>query len=143
MLAQRNPIVTIDAIEIEKKSAGQAASNIQLSKYSERIAIQEVSFQKFYTAQESPHYDLIACNPPYFSSSLRADSAERTLARHDDALPLDVLFEGVSVIMNLEGRFALILPAEMFSKAEELAKKHSMYLIRALRVKPTPEKQVC
>ncbi len=141
MLAQRNIQLTIDAIEIEKNSARQAASNFQLSKFSERIVVQEISFQEFCGAQKVPAYDLIVCNPPYFSSSLRAVSDERTLARHDDVLSLDELFEGVSVILNPKAYFALILPADLFSKANDLAKKHSMYLIRVLHVKPTPEKE--
>ncbi len=141
MLAQRNSQMIIDAIEIEKSSAGQATSNVQMSKFSERIAVHEISFQEFYVAKEVPQFDLIVCNPPYFTSSYKALDSKRSMARHDDTLPLDDLFEGVTFILNPKGRFGLILPVEIFSKASELARKYSMHLIRILHVKSTPEKK--
>ena len=72
MLAQRSSAVYVDAIEIEEKSASQAALNFASSRFSDRIRSLEVSFDDYCKKIDKPLYDLIICNPPYFSSSLKA-----------------------------------------------------------------------
>jgi len=141
MLAQRSALIHIDAIEIEEKSAQQAASNFVNSQFSSRIQSVEISFNKYLKKLEKPFYDLIICNPPYFSSSLRPPEKERSMARHDDTLSLEELFEGVATILLPEGKLSLVLPAELKEKSRVLAAKYSLFPVRVLRIKPTPEKE--
>ncbi len=141
MLAQRNLKVTIDAIEIEKNSAQQAASNFSLSKFSSRLKSHDISFSEFLGIQHSQPYDLIICNPPYFSASLRAPVKERSLARHDDSLSLEELFKGVASLLHSNGRFSLILPAGAYDRSKRIAEKYALYPARILHVKPIPDKE--
>ena len=86
-------------------------------------------------------YDLIICNPPYFSSSMRPQGKERSLARHDDGLSLEELFKGAAAFLLPTGKLSLIIPAELREKTREIAAKHTMFPVRVLHIQPTPEKE--
>ncbi len=110
MLAQKTQ-AHIDAIDIDAAACRQAEENFRLSPWSERLCIRHCSLQH-YRKFACEKYDLIASNPPYFSHSLKAPSAERTLARHnDDTLAFDELIEGVIDLLHPHGRFYIILPS--------------------------------
>lgn len=141
MLAQRSSTLNIDAVEIEGKSAMQATSNFLSSKFSSRIQSFEISFSDHCRNLKKPLYDLIICNPPYFSSSLRAPEKERSLARHDDTLSLEELFEGVARILLPDGKMSIVLPADLKEKLSGIAAEYDLFPLRVLNIKPTPEKK--
>lgn len=140
MLAQRESSLIIDALEIEKESAAQAALNFKNSRFSERITDHEISFREFCKDPASKYYDLIICNPPYFSESFRAPDPGRSLARHDDALSLEDLFEGSSPLLGSKGRISLVIPSGNVERCIDLAAAHALFPLRFLHIKGTPEK---
>jgi tRNA1Val (adenine37-N6)-methyltransferase len=81
MLAQRFENAVIDAIEIDENAVKQAEINIKNSPWSNRIQIYKSSLQDFICNPPS-HYDLIVCNPPYFSNGWKVSDKQRELARH-------------------------------------------------------------
>ncbi|KXK42319.1 MAG: methyltransferase small [Bacteroidetes bacterium OLB11] len=88
MLAQRSK-AKIDCIEIDSETSFQLQDNIQNSIFKNRITplfhdVNSYSFDK--------KYDLIICNPPFFSNSLKSKSAQKNKAWHDDTLSLSQLF---------------------------------------------------
>lgn len=111
MLAQRFPFASVHGIEIEENAYRQAISNVEKSDWKSRIEIFHYDFGKYYLNCEQ-QYDMIVTNPPYFSNSLRSSTSEKITARHNDALPFEVLLEGVSRLLNANGTFSVILPAE-------------------------------
>ena len=146
MLAQRSPTLVADAIEIGKESAMQAAINFKNSKFSDRITAYEISFRDYCKDTASKNYDLIICNPPYFSESYRAPDHERSLARHDDTLSLEDLFKGSVSLMRSSGRISLVIPSGIVGKCLDLADKYALYSRRFLHIKPTrgkEEKRTC
>ena len=66
MLAQKSD-AEIVAIEIDKNSYLQSLSNINESRWANRISAKHISLQNF-VAQTQRKFDLIVCNPPYFSN---------------------------------------------------------------------------
>lgn len=141
MLAQRDSSLEIDAIEIEKGSAIQAADNFRNSRFSERITCHEIAFREFCKDPASKHYDLIICNPPFFSDSYRAPDPGRSLARHDDELSLEELFSGSAPLLGSKGKISLVIPFGIIEKCLGLAKEHALYPLRFLHIKPTPDKE--
>lgn len=109
MLAQRTNTALIDAVEIDKDSAMQAAKNITAAPWAERMRVFPLSFQA-YTAKADTRYDLIVSNPPYFVDALLPDNEQRLLSRHAASLPYDELIAGVNTLLTATGRFCLILP---------------------------------
>ncbi len=108
MMAQRSP-ARVDAVEIDAGSASQAAVNTELSPWSDRIKIINSSIQDFSRSCPST-YDLIISNPPYFSNSLKAPSPKRSLARHDDSLPIHQLMLAASKLLLPGGSLNLVFP---------------------------------
>lgn len=68
MIAQRAGDVRVDALEIDASSASQANENFQNSPWKERLNCVHSSFQDYASQCDLP-YDLIICNPPFFSGS--------------------------------------------------------------------------
>ncbi len=139
MLAQKNALAQIDAIEIDRDACEEAIFNVQQSKWSDRINLFCSSFQVF-AAETEKKYDLIVSNPPFFSNGVKAPAETRAQARHSDTLPLDVLISGAANLLQENGKIALILPVEMLQEIENLAKSNALFLSRLCRVKPNPVK---
>ena len=84
MAAQRNAQARIDALEIEPAACREAAHNIRISPWAERIRLYPQALQAFFPAIG---YDCILCNPPFFVHSTPAPDNGRSLARHTGTLP--------------------------------------------------------
>lgn len=139
MIAQRTKDTVVDALEIDPTSAGQARDNFLNSPWKERISCIHTSFQE-YATRCSKLYDLIICNPPFFSSSSKTPSKEKNLARHDDSLSLEDLIRGSVALMKKEGLISLILPLHKEAQTLDLIGKHHLHCNRLTRVKPAPGK---
>jgi len=139
MLAQRTEYVAVDALEIDPSSARQALDNFQNSPWKERVQCIQSSFQD-YSSQCKSRYDLIICNPPFFSGSSKTPSKELNLARHDDSLSLADIFRGSVSLMKKTCIISLILPIEKEAQAMDLITEHKLYCNRLTRVIPAPGK---
>ncbi|RLD58276.1 MAG: tRNA (adenosine(37)-N6)-methyltransferase TrmM [Bacteroidetes bacterium] len=139
MLAQRTEYVMVDALEIDPSSARQALENFQNSPWKERVHCIQSSFQD-YSSQCKSRYDLIICNPPFFSDSSKTPSKELNLARHDDSLSLEDLFRGSVSLMKNTAIISLILPFQKEVQAMDLITEHKLYCNRLTRVIPAPGK---
>jgi len=138
MLAQRSK-AWVYAIEIDGNAALQATENALESPWAERIHVIHSSFQNFRETVSS-EYDLIVCNPPFFSKSLKTETHSRNLARHDDELSLRELVSGVAKLLRPDGLFALILPAEKEAEIQKETEMRSLFPKRIMRIRPTPSK---
>lgn len=141
MIAQRARDVRVDALEIDSSSAAQANENFQNSPWKERLKCVHSSLQD-YVSQCDLQYDLIICNPPFFSGSKKTESNSKNLARHDDSLSLEDLFKGSVSLMKETTILSLILPIDKEARAMDLIKEHQLSCRRLTRVKPTPQKPV-
>ncbi|PID91066.1 MAG: tRNA (adenine-N(6)-)-methyltransferase [Bacteroidetes bacterium] len=141
MIAQRTEGVLVDALEKDPLAARQAVRNFRNSPWEDRIQGFPSSFQN-YVPDCKHRYDLVICNPPFFSASLKAASPQRSLARHDDALPLAELFKGAKALMKNTGLLSFILPTEKEALALELMAGAGLYCSRLTRVVPAPGKAV-
>ncbi len=138
MLAQRNNMLEIDALEIDPSAAGQARENASSSRFVKQIHVYNVDFMYFET-DSLRKYDLIVSNPPFFKDSLKSPSAQRTAARHDDNLnPEDLI--GVSAkLLAKNGTIALIYPVEFLGRILVIAKQVGLYPSRICKVFPKTE----
>lgn len=137
MLAQRSDRLLIDAIEIDPAAAQQAAENVAGSVFADRIRVQQGDFRDFDPGPEV-HYDLVICNPPYFSHSRKTADTGRNLARHSDSLDLARLFSGAAKLLSKYGKISIIVPSDQASSAKDLAGSHGLFPERILEVMPVP-----
>ena len=137
MMAQRNPDAEIDAVEIDPEAVAQAKLNAQLSPWNDRIHIFNLSVQEFSLAKKNS-YNLIICNPPFFTNSLKAPDNKRNLARHNDSLPVEDLLESTSKMLTEDGEAVFIIPANALGNWKHEAAKHQLFPDKLTWVKSSP-----
>lgn len=141
MLAQRAPKAAITAVEIDQDACLQSLENIRQSPWANRMEVVHDDFRLF-SRVDKRRYDLIVSNPPYFMGTQRSSLEARYVARHTTLLSYMELIEGVLQLLNPEGRFALILPAENYQLFSNQALTAGLFEIRRMEVSPTPQKPV-
>lgn len=118
MMAQRSSEETkIDAVEILIEDAQQASNNVSNCPWPEKITVSNNRIQDFYPGKK---YDLIVCNPPFFSNSLLPPNEKRSKARHPNTLSLDELIAATIRLLLPNGKLCIILP---FAESETFTTK--------------------
>lgn len=135
MMAQKYQNATITAIEIEQKAYNQAKNNIIKSKWNNRIKVIHQDFIDYYH-QSKEKYDIIICNPPYFTKSLKSNNKQRSIARHADLLPFDKLIRGISDLLHPAGIFSLIIPLKEANNLIKIAALQNLHLYNYTDVVP-------
>ena len=106
MTAQRSN-AHIDAIELDEKAAQQAHENVEKSPFLSHINVLHKNILQF---SASHKYDVIVCNPPFFSDHLKGPNQKRNLARHNDHLSFSQLSQCLSQNLHTDGRAWILLP---------------------------------
>lgn len=137
MLAQRNPLLQINAIDTDINAVLQATDNINRSPFPERISCRQISLQE-YAANFAHTYDLIVSNPPFYRNSLKSPDRKRTQARHTDSLTPEELITLSSHMLSPTGRLSLIYPAEYKDELINIGLRNNFVVNRITNVYPTP-----
>ena len=137
MLAQRFEDARITGIEIERECAHQAAENVHISPFADRVTILHSSLQEF---KEKENFDLIVSNPPFFERSLRSGNSIRDLARHTDFLPPKDLFCLSADVSHSESRLNLIIPHDKAEDWISLGMDHGWFAIHRTNVRGLPHR---
>ena len=125
ILAQRSGAAAhIDAVELNDRDARQASENVKHSPWPEKVHVYPIRIQDF----KSVPYDLIVCNPPFFSQSLLPPDPRRARVRHDGELSRADLLQVVQRLLGAHGRFSVILPAKESATFIAEAKNAGLYL---------------
>lgn len=107
MLAQRNPELAIQTIELDQAAFEEANKNFNSSIFSKQI---KAIHGDFLEQNFLKKFDLIFSNPPYFQQAYKSEDKQKNLARHDDSLPLFEFIAKVSTLLKPSGQFWVILP---------------------------------
>ena len=132
MLAQRTD-AHIDAVEIDKAAARQAAENAAQSPWASRIRVVENSILDFAQTHPAP-YDCIVSNPPFFSNHLKRRDARQNAALHDDTLQLPDLVRVVQQLLTPQGRFIVMLPPHESTLLAGLCAETGLHKTEQLRL---------
>jgi len=140
MCAQRSDAV-IDAVEIDEQAATEAWVNFTASKWNNRLNLHHQSLQN-YTQTCTQLYDVIISNPPYFvkNSNFSIEDEQRSKARHDADLPLNVLAQHVVTLLKDKGSFWLILPTLEAQLFTAYAKESGLFLKQQIELLPKANK---
>jgi tRNA1Val (adenine37-N6)-methyltransferase len=141
MLAQRSNAAQIDAVEIDDEAYEQCVENFESSPWRDRLFCFHAGLDEFLDEPED-EYDLIISNPPFYSENHKTDSAQRDLARFQEAMPFEDLIEAARLLLSENGIFAVIIPFKEEEKFIELCAEVELYPINVTRVKGTPTTEV-
>ena len=134
MLAQKSQAL-IDAIEIDTEAATRAEDNFKNSPWNDRLNLFCKALADFVQLAPVP-YDMVISNPPFFVKSLKSPSYSKNIARHDLLLPPEQLAKSVDMILNVGGRFNLILPFSQEKDFVEMCAQNHLYPVQITRVIP-------
>jgi tRNA1Val (adenine37-N6)-methyltransferase len=133
MIAQKNTLGTITAVEIEPNAANQALSNFALSPWKERLSVVNASIQDFASAN-SARFDCIISNPPFFESDLPSPNDQKNIAAHSAALPWEIFAQVVSKLLMNNGCFYVIIPSIRAYTMQKLMETNGLQLIEETTV---------
>lgn len=152
--AQRFPEASITAIDIDPVAVEEAAANFAASPWGERLTARECDFNDF-AAYSRPDktdgpvrepFDLIVCNPPFFTNGALAPDESRRTARHEGSLTIEALLSGATKFLRQPsaetpgGVLSLILPADREADLRTAATFAKLELRRLTRVSTVPTK---
>ena len=135
MLAQGNPEVSIDAIEIHQQFATLALENIKNSPFKNQIQVINSDIRSIST---NNRYDFIISNPPFFSNHLPATLKDKQIAIHDDELNFVDLIISIKNLLKPGGKFAVIYPKEVMDKFEKELGKNGLFVHQFLYIFSNP-----
>ncbi|ULC60913.1 methyltransferase [Flaviramulus sp. BrNp1-15] len=141
MLAQRSNAEVIDALEIDDNAYEQCVDNFEHSQWGDRLFCYHASLEEFAEEIED-QYNLIICNPPFYSENYKTESQQRDLARFNDAMPFEHLLQSVSKLLIQDGLFSVIIPFKEEERFVSLASKFNLYPNRILHVKGNPTSEI-
>ncbi len=125
----------ICAINIQEKAAILATANFKRNRLQNRGQAVNISLEEFTSLED---FDCIVSNPPYFTNDLKnIDNLKRT-ARHDDTLPLDLLFNKVAQLLSKNGVFWMIYPYDERKNVIATANTHGLHLYKRIMVYGKP-----
>jgi tRNA1Val (adenine37-N6)-methyltransferase len=139
MLAQRNPKLIVDAVEIEESAALEARENTSHAFFNQRIGIHHNAIQD-YAATSKLSYDMIVTNPPFFTGGTFSNNENKNNVRHSVKLPHGDLLRCVNTLLTDTGDFSLVLPFVEGLRFIELAGNSRLHLHRKTEVLTRPGK---
>jgi tRNA1Val (adenine37-N6)-methyltransferase len=141
MIAQRRAAQNIDALEIDADAYEQCSENFENSLWADRLFCYHASLLEFVEEIEDK-YDLIICNPPFYSENYKTNNDARDLARFNDAMPFEHLIYAVANLLSEEGVFSVVIPYKEEASFIDLASKAGLFLNRSLHVKGNPDSEI-
>jgi tRNA1Val (adenine37-N6)-methyltransferase len=141
MLAQKNNVLKIDAIEIDELAYQQAKENFENSPFNKQINIHFGAVQQF---EANTKYDLIITNPPYFINKNNHSiiNLQRAKARHDNELSFEEIIEKAYELLALNGLLNLILPLNEAIIFKKLALAKGFFCQQIINIKPKRNKEI-
>lgn len=139
MLAQRNADIVIDAVEYDNDAAIQAEANVGASPWYPRIKVMHLDVRGYVAPAK---YEMIICNPPFFTGSLLSGKESQDKARHDVSLSAQQLLQAVTDNLADDGYLSLLLPYTEYLLWKEPAEKFGLYDVRCLHINHKPDATV-
>ncbi|MCL1068746.1 methyltransferase [Shewanella olleyana] len=117
MVAQRveNPLVEIQAVELEDGAVKDCQFNFDQSPWRQQLSLRHCSIQQFADdnlKSKAALFDSIICNPPYFDNGPQSEAKRRATARHTDSLSFKTLLSHTQLLLSQDGIASFIIPIQ-------------------------------
>ncbi len=125
MMAQKFQNAQITAIEMDEKAYLNACRNFQKSVFSTQIVPLHQRLQNYPSNQA---FDVIICNPPYFTEDIKPDDLSRKTARHADSLSILEIMHFAKESLAEKGSLWTIFPSKNWQTYEEVVLKAGLFV---------------
>lgn len=134
MVAQRCPYADVLGIDIDAPSIEEATDNAKQGIFDGRVKFRHVDVRDLVSENGHDLYDLILCNPPYYTEDTLPPEQRRSKARNALHLSFCDLLNSVSLLLSKGGVFAVIIPMQVRDNFVGEALKKGMHIRRECRV---------
>ena len=131
MIAQKNPKLSITAIDIDAVNVKLASKNFKNSLWSKNLTVKKENFFFFKTKHM---FDLIFSNPPFYLTDLGSSSSRKLSSKHLSSDFLDIFFKQSASILSNNGVFWLILPYNNFNEWTLVARNHGLKICTLIHI---------
>lgn len=117
LLHVSHPAATVDAVEIQEKSAALCRANLAENGFANGT-VYHADLRQYRSFLRAGDYDLVVSNPPYFATSggYAAPEEERAIARDERCCSLDELCAAAKYLCRWGGAFTLVHRPERLSE---------------------------
>ena len=141
MMAQRSKDALVTAVEIDEHAAAQATDNALLSPWADRLDVVHSDVQS-YAARCEERFDLIVCNPPFYSGGNLSAATSRMALRATKKLSHGDLLTAFRTLLTETGRGVVVLPYIEGLRFSELARSYGLYPVRILQLRNGDEQPI-
>jgi tRNA1Val (adenine37-N6)-methyltransferase len=131
LMAAQKSNASIIGLDDDPHAIEVAGSNFSRSPWYSRLEAICCSLQQYET---TGLFDHIVTNPPFFVKSLKPPNSRRSMQRHTDALPHDLLIDVQKKLLMPQGKFSIILPVFEAQQFQKKASTSGLHLNRLTQV---------
>lgn len=135
LLAQKNPSVHFDAIELNQQAYLQATENFMRSPWSGNISVIPGDIR---TVEIHQQYDFIICNPPFYENEMKSDKPHKNQSKHSSKLSHRELKDSIIRYLAENGTACIMLPPKQFDWFNQLMMNDNFGVAHLLRIRQTP-----
>lgn len=140
MVSQRCPHAQVLGIDIDEPSIEEATQNALQSPFANRVRFRLADVRHLAVESAVGGFDLILCNPPYYTEDTLPPDQRRSLARNALHLSFEALIDSVCRLMSEQGTFALIIPMQARDTFVCEALSKGLHIHRECRVQTVTRK---
>jgi len=127
LMAMQLGAARVTGVELNAQACAEAHHNFRHSPWAEDLTAVHAAIQDF-SRERTQHYDLILCNPPFFTDHSKSGDPLRSQARHTDPLPHAELIACMARLLTGDGRCYLLLPSHGVARITDQAAYHGLHL---------------
>lgn len=132
MLAQDQPQIEIDAIELDEAAFEQARENFRASPFASQLKVVHGDVKHHHFTK---NYDLVISNPPFYEHEIISATESKNVARHQSGLLLEELFHVIKRAVSPDGNFYLLLPYKRQDEIKKILIRQNLSISQILFVR--------
>jgi tRNA1Val (adenine37-N6)-methyltransferase len=142
MLAQRNHLAKIDALDIDLNAFNKASLNFENSLFHERLRAYHYGFKEYFELKPVLKYDSIISNPPYYLHSLQSPKNHINISKHTNEQFFIDLLKVAQFHLSDFGKLELIVPVDVSIMLQNIAADYKLFPNRCIDIRSYEDKAI-
>ncbi len=139
MLGQHKQITSVTAVELNPNAVAQAQCNFDEAPWSSKLQVLHTDITHTHELHTCS-YDIIICNPPFFSNHLPSQAAARRMAMHDMTLTKETLAFAITQYLKPNGKAYILYPSNEWPAWIEASSQAKIYKSKQWNIFPSMHK---